>query len=358
MLGFAIAPVASNARRSTCSAPAPERAWGAVLLRFLFWTATLKPLCRASSSPGWPPTGWSTTPGRDGTATTCAPGGPPPHPSTWRRGRRGHGSALAAAFDAWHCWREPVPLDLRAGAAGPGPGLRPRRRLVRPRPDGRPAVAPGPRRRRHVLACDLPWSWGVPIWMPLAVAAVWPWSKHRRVRPVEVAVEESHPLEEEWAALVAVAPNAGPLTGSVLTHDPANARFRLTVPPTSPDGADKADDLACRLLRRPRGTVTISPDPDGLADDYLVAFTERTDGAVVRYWDGPTLTVSKNGLAEITPRRHRRAHPHRPRRPARRRRPRPRPRRVRARQGHPDADHLPGVVPVGQGVDGGRRLQG
>jgi hypothetical protein len=121
------------------------------------------------------------------------------------------------------------------------------------------------------------------LFLEFTAAGLSPWWLSRAWRSEPEVPDLPHPLVEAWQWQVAEHPKAGPLAATVLWHDPTTDRFHLRAPIDGDDGVENASDRACRLMCRPRGTVTISPDPDGDANDFLVALTDRGDPAVVRY---------------------------------------------------------------------------
>jgi hypothetical protein len=133
------------------------------------------------------------------------------------------------------------------------------------------------------------WQVQAGLFLEFTVAGLAPWWLSRAWKSEPPALPDE--WEGRWEYEVAESPKAGALAGTVLTRDEAAGRYRLRCAPGN-GGASiaKADGLACSLLSRPPGTVTISYDPEGDINDYLVAFTDRQDGTVVRYADGPTLT--------------------------------------------------------------------
>jgi hypothetical protein len=126
------------------------------------------------------------------------------------------------------------------------------------------------------------------LFLEFTAAGLAPWWLSRAWKSERPALPDE--WEERWEYEVATSPKAGPLADTILTRDEAAGRYRLRCTPgNGGPGIAKADALACSLLSRPPGTVTISHDPEGDINDYLVAFTDRTDGTVVRYADGPTI---------------------------------------------------------------------
>jgi hypothetical protein len=143
----------------------------------------------------------------------------------------------------------------------------------------------------EVLAPGLELPVRAVLFLEFTAAGLFPWwlSRAWRTEPeVPVLPDE---WEERWEVEVSTSEKAGPLADTVLIHDPDAGRYRLRARPgAGGDAIAKADGLACSLLSRPRGTVTIAHDPEGDANDFLVAFTERNDATVIRYADGPSLT--------------------------------------------------------------------
>lgn len=138
------------------------------------------------------------------------------------------------------------------------------------------------------------WRWTAGSLTAAAVTACWPWWQGRRVRDVEPEPEVGpHELEVAWGELVASSERAGDLTGSILTVDPDDeGRGHLrALPGALSANVIAAADLACSLLGRQRGTVTISEDTDEEASalDFLVGFPSRVRTAEVRYWRAPVV---------------------------------------------------------------------
>jgi hypothetical protein len=151
----------------------------------------------------------------------------------------------------------------------------------------------------QVIAPIVDWPVQVALFLEFTAAGLFPWWASRAWKAEIPALPDE--WEERWEIEVAASPKAGPLAGTVLTLDPTGDRYRLTAPRGSDAAAiAKADPLACSLLARAPGTVTISLDPDATINDFLVAFTDREDGTVARYWDGITRRTTENGLTEIT----------------------------------------------------------
>jgi hypothetical protein len=115
------------------------------------------------------------------------------------------------------------------------------------------------------------------LFLEFTAAGLAPWWISRAWKSEPPALPDE--WEERWEYEVAESPKAGPLAGTVLTRDEAAGRYRLRCAPgNGGPGIAKADALACSLLSRPPGTVTISHDPEGDINDYLVAFTDRRTG--------------------------------------------------------------------------------
>jgi hypothetical protein len=137
------------------------------------------------------------------------------------------------------------------------------------------------------------------LFLEFTAAGLAPWWLSRAWRTEPAVEPEVHPLVQQWEWDVATHPKAGPLADTWLTHDPETGRFHLRAPIDGDDGVEAAAERACRLLCRPRGTLTISPAPNEEpwdANDFFVAATERHDATVVRYWsDGD---VSERGTFE------------------------------------------------------------
>lgn len=133
------------------------------------------------------------------------------------------------------------------------------------------------------------------LFLEFATAGLMPWWMSRAWRTEPEPLPEVHALVEAWEWQVAVHPKAGPLAGTVLTYDPAHERFHLRAPIDGEDGVEAAAERACRLLCRPRGTLTISPAPNEDpwdANDFFVAATERHDAGIVRY-------LAESDLADV-----------------------------------------------------------
>jgi hypothetical protein len=138
----------------------------------------------------------------------------------------------------------------------------------------------------QVIAPGLDLVTQVGLFLEFTAAGLFPWWASRAWRTEPEVAPEVHPMVEQWAWEVAEHPKAGPLAGTWLTHDPETGRFHLRAPIDGEDGVEGAAERACRLMCRPRGTITISPAPNEDpwdANDFFVALTERHDAAVVRY---------------------------------------------------------------------------
>jgi hypothetical protein len=272
-------PLVTIARPAPPAPAPPGRAPGVAVLRFLFWTATLKPLVQGVTLTGmtlyW--LGNQTARGRYRyhlrpvyfAATAC-------YVSWWTPWVW---LALGFAFDLW---REPK----RWISALEQTRLR------------RACAAAAAWQVWLDATPDIDWRVQAALWVAVTVGALWPFWKGRAwmLRDDRPEPIQAHPLVEQWEWEVAQHPKAGPLALTELRHDPATDRFHLRAPIDGDDGVEGASERACRLLCRPRGTVSISPDPEGDANDFLVAVTDRHDASVVRYWsDG---NVSERGAFE------------------------------------------------------------
>jgi hypothetical protein len=138
----------------------------------------------------------------------------------------------------------------------------------------------------HLAWPILPTAWWLLGAVVVTVVAAWPWWMGRRIRPHAPTPRPEN--ETLWEECITTNPTAGALRGSVLTVDPDTGHGHLIGVPANGD-LSGLDDDAARHLSRPHGTVSISRDPTGGANDYLVAFTTREDPRAVRWWDGPSL---------------------------------------------------------------------
>jgi hypothetical protein len=262
-------PLVTIARPAPPAPPVEESAGLAplfVVLRFLFWTATLKPLLMCLAVTGMC-TYWL------GNQTV--------------RGRfRHHLRPFWVACAAWYVtpWTPWAWLGLAVALY-----LAPNRgRWLSAREQASIADAACLLAAWQVVTPGLELTVRSVLFLEFTAAGLAPWWLSRAWRSEPPALPDE--WEERWEYEVAQSPKAGPLADTILTRDEAAGRYRLRCAPgNGGPGIAKADALACSLLSRPPGTVTISHDPEGDINDYLVAFTDRTDGTVVRYADGPTL---------------------------------------------------------------------
>jgi hypothetical protein len=264
-------PLVTIARPAPPAPPIEESAGLAplfVVLRFLFWTATLKPLLMALAVTGMC-TYWL------GNQTI--------------RGRfRHHLRPTWVALAAWYVtpWTPWAWLGLAVALyLAPNPG-----RWLSAREQASLADAACLLAAWQVITPGLEFTVRGVLFLEFTAAGLAPWWLSRAWR-TETEVVEVDPILEQWDIDVMGSPRAGDLLNTDFWKD-ERGRYRLrALPGCATDHLTRAGDHVCSLMNRPRGTVTIShyTDEDGDANDFLVAFTERHDGAVVRYWAEPTL---------------------------------------------------------------------